>query len=170
MCVRSRGVTLLELMTAIAVLAVLAAVGVPAFSAIVRNNQIAGQSANLVAAMNLARSEALKRGTRVSVCAAADNDTCAEDGNWTNGWIVFADDFGDMGVLNDADTPIQVWPRVTSGVDITTEAPSVTFTRSGRAEFAESLTVSKNGCTGDQKREIAIGISGRIGLQRTTCP
>ena len=166
---RSRGFTLLELMTAIAVLAILMSVGVPAFTNIVRNNQIAAQSANIVQALNLARSEALKRGVRVSVCAAATSDSCADTPAWDNGWIVFADDFGAAGVIDVNDAPIQNWPASTSGVQVTIAEPAVSFTRMGRAEFARTFAVSKPGCSEDQKREIDVAISGRIALKRIAC-
>jgi type IV fimbrial biogenesis protein FimT len=166
---RSRGVTLLELMTAMAVLAILASLAIPSFASIVRNSQIAGQSANLVQALNLARSEALKRGVRVSVCAAATNDACAATPAWDGGWLVFADDFGAAGVVDVNDQPIQNWPARTSGVQITAAETAVSFTRMGRAEFPRTFSVSKVGCSENQKREIDVAISGRIGLKRVSC-
>jgi type IV fimbrial biogenesis protein FimT len=167
----SGGFTLLELMTAVAVTAILLTIGVPSFTSIMRNNQIAAQSANLVQALNLARSEAIKRGIRVSVCpAAAGGNACVATPTWSNGWVVFTDDFGAAGgTMEPGDIPIQNWPALTSGVQIATTAPSVTFTRMGRAEFSQTFAVSKSGCSGDQKRDIAVGISGRIGLQRSAC-
>ncbi|MGH8185626.1 MAG: GspH/FimT family pseudopilin [Steroidobacteraceae bacterium] len=167
---RARGFTLLELMTAIAVLAVLAGLGVPAFTNIVRNNQIAAESGNLVTALTLARSEALKRGVRVSVCGAAGADACAEDADWSDGWLVFTDDFGDIGVIDDQDEVVQVWPAPLSGVAVNTVDASVTFTRNARAEFAATFNVLKDGCSGEQQRVISVGASGRVNLTRIACP
>src|SRR5262245_55462328 len=96
------GFTLLELMAAVAVFAVLLGVGVPAFTDVIRNNQISTASSDLVSALALARSEAMKRGVRVSICAAATQDTCATGEaakNWSTGWIVFTDDFGGAGTM-----------------------------------------------------------------------
>jgi type IV fimbrial biogenesis protein FimT len=166
---RVHGFTLLELMTSIAVLGVLLAIGVPAFSTIIRNNQIAAESGNLVSALMLARSEALTRGIRVSVCAAADEENCAATADWSRGWIVFADDFGAAGVLNDSDEPLQYWPAPADGVSINTTALAVTFSRTARAELPVTFNVSKADCTGDQRREINVDRSGRVRLQRVTC-
>lgn len=166
-----RGVTLIELMTAAIVLAVLLGIGVPAFTNIIRANQIATQSNNLVAALTLARSEALKRGVRVSVCgAAAAANTCETTNNWSRGWILFEDDFGSAGVIDASDEILQVWPAPTNGVTFVPSAPAVTFARTGRAEFARSFTVTKTGCSGDQQRSISVDLSGRVGLTRTSCP
>lgn len=165
-----RGVTLIELMTALAVLGILLGIGVPAFTSIVRNGQIASESGNLVAALTLARSEALKRGVRVSVCAATANlQSCAEDDDWSSGWIVFEDDFGTAGVLDVSDVLLQSWSAPANGIVVTTAAESVTFTRRARAEFAETFQISKSGCSGDQRRRIDVDISGRISLQRISC-
>lgn len=170
MLTRPHGVTLLELMTAVAVLGVLAAVGVPAFTSIVRNNQIAAESGNLVTALTLARSEALKRGVRVSVCGAAGAGACTEDPDWSDGWLVFTDDFGDIGVIDANDEVIQAWPAPLSGVAVNTDAQSITFTRNARAEFAEAFSLLKAGCGNDQQRQISVAISGRISLTRSDCP
>lgn len=169
MNVRPHGFTLLELMTAIAVLGILLAIGVPAFSNITRANQIAAESNNLLAALTIARSEAVKRGVRVSVCAAATAATCDAGVNWGNGWIVFEDDFGSAGVLDASDIPLQVAPRLASGVTIMGTASAVSFARTGRAELASSFDVTKSGCTGTQRRTLTVDLSGRVGLARVAC-
>lgn len=166
----ARGFTLLELMTAIAVMAVLLGIGVPAFTSIIRNSQIAAESSNLLSALTLARSEAMKRGVRVSVCAATANlESCAGAADWSNGWIVFEDDFGTAGTVDASDVVLQSWGAPANGVALTTVATSVSFSRQARADFAETFLVSKPGCSGDQRRQIEIGVSGRVSLKRTTC-
>ncbi len=169
----AQGVTLLELMTAIAVLAVLAGIGVPAFTNIVRNSQIGSGSSDLVQALTVARSEALTRGRRVSVCALADEDTCAVDDAdaWQNGWIVFEDEFGDAGVLDESDVVLQRWSAPINGVAVVAadDTSSVTFTRNARSEFVVDFTVDKYGCKGPQKRQINVNAAGRVSLTRAAC-
>lgn len=167
---RERGVTLIELMTAVVVLAILLGIGVPSFRNIMRENQIAAQSNNLLASLTLARSEAMKRGIRVSVCAANnDASACAGTANWSNGWILFADDFGSAGTLDASDTILQKWPPTADAVVVASEDASVTFARTGRAELARSFFVTKQGCTGEQLRTIDIAASGRVNLRRQDC-
>jgi type IV fimbrial biogenesis protein FimT len=167
---RARGVTLLELMTAIAVLAILAGVGVPAFTSVVRNSQISAESGNLITALNLGRSEALKRGMRVSVCGAAAANACTDDSDWSQGWLVFTDEFGDIGVIDAQDVVLQVWPAPLSGVGVNANVSAITFARDARAEFPGDFTVLKSGCTKNQQREIEVVPSGRISLTRSDCP
>jgi type IV fimbrial biogenesis protein FimT len=46
---------------------------------------------SFVSSLNLARSEAVKRGERVTVCKSNNSSTCSNSGNWQQGWIVFVD-------------------------------------------------------------------------------
>lgn len=166
----SRGVTLLELMVAITVLAILAGIGVPAFSNIMRNNAIAAQASNLVSALSLARSEAMKRGIRVSVCPSNDSgNACTED--WNNGWLVFADDFGAAGVLEASDVPIQQFAGSNSGVTVATDVPAVVFMPSAATNSGAALNFSltKEGCTQDERRQITVDPSGRVSLTHAPC-
>lgn len=164
-----RGFTVLELMITVAVLAILLGMAVPAYRDTIRNNQIAASSAALVTALSLARNEAMKRGRRVSVCAANAN-VCAAGTNWSNGWIVFVDDFGAVGVINDGDLPLQRWAAPPRGVAVVSvQGTAVSFTRLARAESAQQFTVTKPGCSGNQQRRIDVIAAGRIGLTRQQC-
>lgn len=167
-----RGVTLLELIVAITVLAVLAGIGVPAFSNIMRSNEIAAGSNNLLSALILARSEAMKRGVRVSVCPSnATANGCTED--WSNGLLVFSDDFGAPGVLENPanDVPLQLFPAPANGVTVTSAATSVVFMPSAATNSGATLTfsVTKTGCTGDQRRQISVTSAGRVSLTSASC-
>ncbi|MDH3900596.1 MAG: GspH/FimT family pseudopilin, partial [Gammaproteobacteria bacterium] len=72
---RQNGVTLVELLLTIVVLTVLLATGVPSFMEFIKNNRLIGQTNDLVVAVQLARNEAIKRGTMTTVCASADQAT-----------------------------------------------------------------------------------------------
>ncbi|ARZ76352.1 hypothetical protein CCR98_20020 [Stenotrophomonas sp. WZN-1] len=82
----SSGFTLLELMVTVAVLAILVTVALPSFSAMIARNQIAVAGNDLIAGLQLARHEAIRRNTAVQVCASADGRACS-DVDW-NRWIV----------------------------------------------------------------------------------
>ena len=81
------GLTLIELLVTIAILAILLAIAVPNFIKFLQNSRLVGQTKDLVTALNYARSEAIKRGVRVSVCSRLDNTTCsgATVVNWDAG-------------------------------------------------------------------------------------
>jgi type IV fimbrial biogenesis protein FimT len=84
---KTRGFTLIELMVVVAIVAILAAVAAPSFANLIRSNRLAGASSALQVSLNVARSEAVKRGADARVTVAANGTA----GQWTNGWTVFVD-------------------------------------------------------------------------------
>jgi type IV fimbrial biogenesis protein FimT len=83
---RSRGVTLVELMIALAIAAIFLTLAVPGFSDLLIRNRMTGLTNNLITAINYTRSEALKRGAPIRMCPG---DAC--NGSWGGGWVVFSD-------------------------------------------------------------------------------
>jgi type IV fimbrial biogenesis protein FimT len=86
-----RGFTMIELLVTMVVAAILVGLAVPAFTSFVQNDRDAGQINSLVASLNYARSEAVKRASPngVIVCPSADGVNCvAAATDWTTGWIV----------------------------------------------------------------------------------
>ena len=88
----SKGFTFIELIVVLVVGGIIVAIGAPALRATIQNNRITTQINDLHLTMSLARSEALKRGARITVCISADMDRCGPAGSWSTGWIVFVDD------------------------------------------------------------------------------
>ncbi|MDJ0926956.1 MAG: GspH/FimT family pseudopilin [Gammaproteobacteria bacterium] len=91
----AEGVTLIELMVVLAVLATVLSVGIPAFNQFTAANRMTASVNDVMAALQLARSEAIKRRGTVTVCASANPEAvipaCAASGGLTQGWIVFTD-------------------------------------------------------------------------------
>lgn len=81
------GFTLIELMIVVAIVAILGALGGPAFTDMLRNNRLSAAASALQVSLSLARSEAVRRGADARVSVAANTTA----GVWTNGWTVFID-------------------------------------------------------------------------------
>jgi type IV fimbrial biogenesis protein FimT len=90
------GVTLIELMVVLMVLAVVVTLSVPSFNALIRNNRIYTQVNDFHLALMRARSEAMSRVQRVTVCASSDGASCSGTGQWEDGWVIFAEDPNSM--------------------------------------------------------------------------
>ena len=90
---RSRGFTMMELITAMALTAIILAMAVPSFQIFVKNNRIEVAAEDFVTALNTARSEAMKRSTEVFLCRSTTDTGCSPSGtsnNWTEGWILYS--------------------------------------------------------------------------------
>ena len=71
------GWTLIELLLALAIAALLAVLALPMYADWIAESQMMNYARDLAGSMNVARSEAIKRGTRVNLCKSANRSTCA---------------------------------------------------------------------------------------------
>ena len=112
----ARGVTFLELLACLAIVAVLAAWGAPSFAALARNAARTREVNQFIQAVYLARSESIKRNGVVSLCPSIDGATCAPAGDWHGGWLVFVNDDRDSPAVRDVDEQLlRVYARWDSG-------------------------------------------------------
>lgn len=81
---RQQGVTLVEAIVVLMVMAVLTGAALPSLASRLEQHELAMAANDLVAAARLARSEALSRRGRVAVAPLAPRD-------WNSGWEVFVD-------------------------------------------------------------------------------
>lgn len=100
------GFTLVELMIALAVLAIMVAIATPSFREISLNNRSSSSINNLLADLSMARSEAVKVARTASVAALG--------GDWNTGWEVFEDTNGN-GVRDAGEELIKTAPPVNLG-------------------------------------------------------
>ena len=94
----STGFTLIELMITLAMVSLLMTLGIPSFNEAIRNNRLTTYTNDLVTALNLARSEAVKRNISVSVRKSGTD--------WEDGWDVFTDLDSDGTFDDDGDTTL----------------------------------------------------------------
>jgi type IV fimbrial biogenesis protein FimT len=90
---KRNGFTLIELMVGVGVLAIALVAGVPSMAEFIKNSRLAAQTNDILASFHLARTEAIKRNSRVTVCRSTNGSACstAAGSGWHTGWLVFAD-------------------------------------------------------------------------------
>lgn len=89
---RMHGVTLLELLITLVIVAITLSLAVPNLRGMMSRNQLLGQANELAGALALARSEAVTRGSQAGVCASLDGATCnGSAGDWNQSLLVFLD-------------------------------------------------------------------------------
>lgn len=74
--VGNAGFSLVELMVTVAVLAVLLGLAVPSFQGVIQQNRLTAATNELVAAVQLARAEAIRRNREVELCPTENGSTC----------------------------------------------------------------------------------------------
>ncbi len=148
------GFTLIELMVTVAVLAILMAVATPSFTDILVSMRMRAAAYDLVGDLVLARSEALKRGTNVTITPAATG--------WTGGWTVTSAVVG-------AD-PVSKRNAVGSGVVFASSPNTVVFDKNGRIADAVNVIRFSLAQGGTNKRCISLDPSGRPKSSNTACP
>ncbi len=83
------GLSLIEVLVAIMLAALLLRLAVPGFDAMRARRAAAGAVTTLTSDFALARSEAIKRGHSVTVCSSDNGSACLASDDWGSGWIVY---------------------------------------------------------------------------------
>ncbi|MDT8386407.1 MAG: GspH/FimT family pseudopilin [Thiogranum sp.] len=170
----TRGFTLVELVITLAVGAILLTVAIPGMRDVIINNRIATQTNELVTAFNLARMEAIRRGTQVSVCASANKSSCSGNSDWSTGWIVFVD--ANATGTPSVSTVLRTWGELAGSPTVSGDTTYLRYLSSGHAKFTgtpppytRTIEHKIDGCIGTQKRSIAISAGGRVSTTKLAC-
>lgn len=104
---RSGGFTLVEVVVALAVLAILGAIAVPGFTNLRYDSSRSTAVNEFIHTIFLSRSEAMKRGEVISICKSMDGGTCTNAAaHWSAGWIAFVNLDRDEPPERDADEAV----------------------------------------------------------------
>jgi type IV fimbrial biogenesis protein FimT len=148
--VRSKGFTLIEILVALSILGVLAALAAPSFTETIRRFRGEAIRDDLVASLQVARSEAITRSrsdtTRVTMARMPTSGPCttATNGDWSCGWQIFQDNDNDQ-VFNNADVLIQQTdnrPGFSVSESSTTPANSIIANRWGQFSSANIFVIA----------------------------
>lgn len=159
-----RGFTIFELMITVAVAGVILTIGVPSFLSVIETNRAVTHTNELITSLNLARSEAVRRGAPILVCSSTDNATCSGNTDWSTGWIV----------LTQTATPevLRVWPERTGGANILTgDVNRIQFQARGSLVpgATPQIQLRLPNCGENEGRDVDVNSAGRISVTRVDC-
>jgi type IV fimbrial biogenesis protein FimT len=156
---------------------------------------VTAQTNDLVTAIQLARSEALKRGANMVVCASDTQTTCTGKDTWSSGWIVFSDlnlnnapDVGTGKCLDTEDCIMATRKGLPEGSTLTTEddadfvcflptglsgtntssSPTSCTPETGNVTPVEFVLKAKN-CERNQARKVTITPQGHTLVSTVAC-
>lgn len=154
---KNTGFTIIELMIVVALMAIFLSLAAPSMSNIIKNNHLATQANAFVTAMQLARSEAIKRGAGVAVTAT---DSSVASNEWGRGWSVSA-----------SGTTLQTFEALPPANTLNSVANRTSFQyqSTGLIDNADTLQLCDDR-TGETGRQITITATGRVSVADYTCP
>lgn len=182
------GFTVIELLIAVTLLAILLGIAAPSVRDLILNSRITSQANDLMTDLAIARSEAVKRGVRAAVCASSSGAACTAT-PWSQGWIVFLDPDGN-GAVDAATDIVKVTPALDGNNTLTSVGhansaaggpmvafrPSGTITPGGAGNIVFDLcdwrTAANVGtaAASNKGRRITVTGTGRAHVERRTCP
>jgi type IV fimbrial biogenesis protein FimT len=172
---RASGFTLLEALVALTILAFVTGLGVPAYGTYLRSYRLHREAQLLGWALQLARSEAIKRNSRVNVCKSVDHAHCTKAGGFEAGWLVHADP-DVTGQPSTDDPPFRIEGRAPEGITIRGNKPVadlVSYTAFGHPRLLNgglqmgTFTLCS---PGSQAVQVVLANSGRIRIVDTADP
>lgn len=161
------GFSLIELLVVITVLAVLTSLAAPSFRSIVADNLVKTSANELFYAIQLARNEAVKRNTMVSICPSSNQSSCTSNGNWNVGWIIF-EDVNASGSRDNSETLIRVQTALDSSV-AAAGPTAIQFATGGYLEPAAVQSVQVSAADSANPRWVCLTAIGKAQVQATSC-
>jgi type IV fimbrial biogenesis protein FimT len=135
------GLTLIELMVVIAMVAIVLAIGIPEYQNFTRSNTLLAELHTLKGDIALARSEAATTGSNVVICPSTNptsaNPSCSGNNEWNTGWIILAASSANSCTAGTG-TPFKIQEALAS-------KNTVVFSPSGTTATTTSLCFNRNG-------------------------
>jgi len=176
------GFTLIELMVTISIAAIILGMAVPSFISTITSNRLTTNANELVTALNLARSEAVKRGLQVTVRRKGTTST-----QWESGWDVFVDSDGSNAFNDNGTDPLceigedcllRTYAALPNGYTLRTGSSTykdyAAYLPSGlsKSVAVDTFTLCSGSGTGMTQRTIILNPTGRprVAVATGTCP
>lgn len=160
---KQAGLTLVELVTVLMIIAIVSSFAYPSFQQMLANNRVTATTNSMLGLLQLARSEAMTQGRTVTVCPSTDQSTCTANSTWSNGIVA---------LRTGSNTPVRVLPNISNGVSISASSGSntvstLTFNANGTISAATSFAICNSGAS--VARQININLLGHAAIVAGQC-
>ena len=160
---KTNGFTLIELMVVLALVAIILSLAAPSFMNIIANNRVASVANELVTALNVGKSEAVRTGEHTVLCKSPDGVQCDTSASWSDGWLLFQDTDNNQAV-NDGERIIRVGRAPDSRLDLDFyTANYIGFNPNGRTVMNENGHFCiRNTWDDTNSRAVVVTMAGHI--------
>jgi type IV fimbrial biogenesis protein FimT len=167
------GFTLIEMAAALAIAGLLAVMAAPAFHEWLGAYELANYAKHLAETMTRARTEAVRRGHRVNLCKSLDRERCADQGNWSAGFLVFVDINRD-GKIDDGEPVLEIEGSAPRGITVSANRPVddyVSYTNLGQARMLNgalqmgTFIICRRG---QRALHVVLANTGRVRLEKAS--
>jgi type IV fimbrial biogenesis protein FimT len=180
---RQRGFTLIELMVTIAMVVILGTLAAPSFQQTIASSRLTTATNDLYTSLAQARSEAIKRGERVTVCKSENSTSCSADvtTTWSVGWVTFVDSTRTTAATVDAGETVSYVVQATdpaivirgnsemnSYVSYSPDGQSKTIVGGFQVGTLQICSTSPALSDDNRARRITINIAGRATITKPT--
>jgi type IV fimbrial biogenesis protein FimT len=162
-------------MVTVMVMVVVVTAAAPSLTSVRESMQLTSAANGFLSHLYFARSEAIKRNSRVVLCKSADGLACSSIGGWEQGWIIFHDANGNA-VRDASETIIRREAALSYGLSLTgnqSVASYVSFVPTGATRLvsgafqAGTLTVCTHSFQRGEARQIILNAIGRPRVQKS---
>jgi len=130
---RHSGFTLYELLITLTLIGIVLTFGIPNFAEFTQNSRLTSTSNDLLGSFQLARSEAARSKSNITICASNNSLAAAANcgGTFNDGWIIFIDADGDLNRAGAGENVLRAFPAAPAGVTVTTNGGATYFAFAG---------------------------------------
>ncbi|WP_449467203.1 GspH/FimT family pseudopilin [Stenotrophomonas humi] len=153
-----KGFSLVELMVTVAVAGIIAAIAAPSFGKMISHNRLVSSGNEMIAGLQIARTEAISRRVTTTFCPSNDGASCS--GAAGNQWIVLSTKNGVSTVLRS----VAANPKVSlkTSANVTGGNTRIAFTPAGFVQVGAKSSGTISLCAADLSGENAVDISAAV--------
>jgi type IV fimbrial biogenesis protein FimT len=162
------GFTLPELLVTLTVASTLTVAATNSLTWLIQENRMVADINRFVTVLHLARSEAVKQGSRIVLCPSADGEHCGNSSEWNSGWMLFQSDDRER----DSEEPlIQRGSSLQAGIALhaSNHRKRIVYQQDGSSGGTNSSFTFCDSRGKAKPRVICLSNTGRPRLARTRC-